>query len=243
MSLSIVGIGPGSADQITPQALAELRAAEVIVGYTRYVELVRPLFPHKEYHATGMRGEEERCRWAVEAAKAREVALIASGDAGVYGLAGLAIEMAREAGVDVRVAPGLTAALTGAALLGAPINHDFVVISLSDLLTPWTVIEKRLHAAAEGDFVVVLYNPMSHSRRTQLARACEILLEHRPAETPAGLARNIGREGEACRLTTLGELRDCEVDMFTTVFIGSSQTRTVGGWLVTPRGYRWEDGQ
>ena len=216
MSLSIVGIGPGSADQITPQALAELRAAEVIVGYTRYVELVRPLFPHKEYHATGMRGEEERCRWAVEAAKAREVALIASGDAGVYGLAGLAIEMAREAGVDVRVAPGLTAALTGAALLGAPINHDFVV---------------------------VLYNPMSHSRRTQLARACEILLEHRPAETPAGLARNIGREGEACRLTTLGELRDCEVDMFTTVFIGSSQTRTVGGWLVTPRGYRWEDGQ
>lgn len=239
--LTVVGIGPGNGDQITPRALRAIKDCRVVVGYSVYVDLIRPLFPDKEYVATAMRREEERCKIAVErAAKGEEVCVICSGDAGVYGMAGLVLTLAANAGVEVEVVPGMTAACTGAALLGAPLTHDFAVISLSDLLTPWELIQKRLKLAAEADFAICLYNPMSKRRTDYLRQACEIILEFRAPETPAGLARNIGREGEDWRILPLAELKDAEVDMFTTVFIGNSQTRVIGGRMVTPRGYRVE---
>ena len=238
MKLYVVGIGPGGADQITPRALRAIETSPVIVGYGVYADLIRPLFPEKEYVTTAMRREQERCRIAVERAKSGEtVCVICSGDAGVYGMAGLVLTLAEGTGIDVEVIPGMTAACTGAALLGAPLTHDFAVISLSDLLTPWEQIEKRLRCAAEGDFSVCLYNPMSHRRTDHLRRACEILLECRGADTPAGLAHSIGREGEYAEIMTLGELKDATADMFTTVFIGNSRTRVIGGRMVTPRGY------
>ena len=238
MKMYVVGIGPGSADQITPRALRAIEESHVIVGYGVYAELIRPLFPEKEYVTTAMRREEERCRIAVErAAKGERVCVICSGDAGVYGMAGLVLTLTEGTGINVEVVPGMTAACTGAALLGAPLTHDFAVISLSDLLTPWEQIEKRLRCAAEGDFSICLYNPMSHRRTSHLRRACEIILEHRSPDTPAGLAKNIGREGEETEILTLGELKDTTVDMFTTVFIGNSRTRVIDGRMVTPRGY------
>lgn len=241
MKMTVVGIGPGSREQMTGRALKAIEDSEVVVGYGVYVDLVRPLFPDKEYVATAMRREEERCRIAVARAQAgAKVCVICSGDAGVYGMAGLVLTLAAEAGVEVEVVPGMTAACTGGALLGAPLTHDFSVISLSDLLTPWELIRRRVRCAAEGDFSICLYNPMSHRRTDYLRQACEIILEYRSAETPAGLAKNIGREGESFEITTLGELKDATVDMFTTVFIGNSQTRVIGGRMVTPRGYRVE---
>lgn len=241
MKMTVVGIGPGNREQMTGRALQALQDCEVVAGYGVYVDLVRPMFPDKEYVATAMRKEEERCRIAVQRAQeGKKVCVICSGDAGVYGMAGLVLTLAAEAGIEVEVIPGMTAACTGAALLGAPLTHDFAVISLSDLLTPWELIRKRVRCAAEGDFSICLYNPMSHRRTDYLRQACEIVLEYRDAATPAGLAKNIGREGESFEVLTLGELKDTEVDMFTTVFIGNSQTRVLGGRMVTPRGYRAE---
>ncbi len=166
--------------------------------------------------------------------------MICSGDPGVYGMAGLVMTLAAQKDVEVEVIPGMTAACTGAALLGAPLTHDFAVISLSDLLTPWEKIRLRIRCAAEGDFVICLYNPMSHRRTDYLRIACEIILEYRDPETPVGLAKNIGREGETSEIMTLSQLKDTTADMFTTVFIGNSQTRVIGGRMVTPRGYRAE---
>ncbi|MDL2318034.1 precorrin-3B C(17)-methyltransferase [Eubacteriales bacterium OttesenSCG-928-A19] len=238
MAITVVGIGPGHLEGMTGEAVSALGACDTVVGYTAYVDLVRPHFPDKRYLQTGMRGEEARCALAVaEAAAGHAVCVVCSGDAGVYGLAGLVMVLAQEAGVPVRVVPGVTAALSGAALLGAPLVHDFACVSLSDLLTPWETIAARLDAAARADFVLCLYNPMSHKRRDHLPRACDIILRHRAAGTLCGLAWNIGREGEGTRILTLGELRDTQVDMFTTVFIGNRETRRVGDSLVTPRGY------
>ena len=191
---------------------------------------------------TPMRREEERCARALrEAAEGKKVVLICSGDAGVYGLAGLAIEMAAEfPEVEIRVVPGVTAALSGAARLGAPLIHDFAVISLSDLMTPWETIEKRLRMAAEGDLVIVLYNPSSRKRADYLQRACDILLETLPSEQVCGTVRNIGREGEETRICTLEELRGIQADMFTTVFVGKRSTKRIGDRMVTPRGYARE---
>ena len=205
-----------------------------------YVDQVLALFPEKETYATGMKQEIERCRHALaEAQKGRTVAMVCSGDAGVYGMAAPTLELLPEyPGVEVQIVAGVTAALSGAALLGAPLGHDFCVISLSDLLTPWALIEKRLRCAAEGDFAIALYNPSSRRRGDYLQKACDILLETRSGDTLCGIARSIGREGEEKRLLPLSELRNTEVDMFTTVFIGSSTTRRVGEWMVTPRGYK-----
>ena len=237
--LYIVGIGAGGAAHMTAQARAALEASETLCGYPVYLELVAPLYPGKATLSTPMTKEVERCRLALSAARKANAALICSGDPGVYGLAGLALELAPEYdGVEVEVVAGVTAALSGAALLGAPLGHDFCVISLSDLLTPWEVIEKRLHCAADADFVLCLYNPASKRRRDYLRRACDIVLEYRSGETVCGLARNIGRAGEVSRTLTLRELRDTETDMFTTVFIGASSTKLVAGRMVTPRGYR-----
>ena len=235
----VVGLGPGDGQFLTGQAGAALEQAQVFCGYTVYLDLVRPLYPDKEYCATGMTRELDRCRHALELAQAgRTVALVCSGDAGVYGMAGPVLELAADyPEVEVEVVPGVTAALSGGAVLGAPLGHDFCVISLSDLLTPWEVIEKRLTCAAEGDFAVCLYNPSSKKRKDYLRRACEILLRSRNGDTVCGWVRNIGREGQEHRILTLEQLQNAEVDMFTTVFIGSSRTRCVEGRMVTPRGY------
>ncbi len=237
--LYVIGIGPGAEDQMTRKALDILRDVDVIAGYGVYVELVKPLFPDKEYLVTPMRKEVDRCRMAIDAAKeGRTVAMISSGDAGVYGMAGLCLELAADTDVEVEVVPGVTAALSGGAVLGAPLTHDFAVISLSDLLTPWDKIEKRLELAGEADLSIALYNPSSHRRSDYLQKACDILMRHVKPETVCGVVRNIGREGESYQVMTLKELRDYKADMFTTVFIGNSQTMEINGRMVTPRGYR-----
>lgn len=236
----VVGIGPGGEKFMTPQARTAMGRADVLCGYTVYLNLVRPLFPDKEVYTTPMRQELERCRWALETAfRGKTVALVCSGDAGVYGMASPLLELAPGfPEVEVEIVPGVTAALSGAALLGAPLGHDFCVISLSDLLTPWEVIEQRLTCAARGDFAICLYNPASKKRADYLQRACDVLLRTKAPETVCGWVRNIGREGEETRLLTLSRLREERVDMFTTVFIGSSATQNIAGRMVTPRGYR-----
>lgn len=240
----VVGLGPGDEIYLTGQARRALEDAEVLCGYTVYVALASRLFPEKETYTTPMRQELDRCRWALETAAAgRTVALVCSGDAGVYGMAGPVLQLAPEhPEVDVEVIPGVTAALSGAAALGAPIGHDFCVISLSDLLTPWEMIEKRLRCAAEGDLSICLYNPASRKRRDYLKRACDILMDAGAGpERVCGWVRNIGRQGEESRLLTLAELREAELDMFTTVFIGSSTTLAEHGRMITPRGYERKD--
>ena len=237
--LYVVGIGPGAADQMTVRALRALESCDVIAGYGVYVDLVKPLLPDKEYLVTPMRKEADRCRMAIDAAlTGKAVAMISSGDAGVYGMAGLIYELAEGKDVEIEVIPGVTAALSGGAVLGAPLTHDFAVISLSDLLTPWDKIEKRLDCAAEADLCMVIYNPASHRRADYLRQACQIVLRHASPETVCGVVRNIGREGEMMQLMTLKELAEYPADMFTTVFIGNRQTKVVGGRMVTPRGYR-----
>ena len=236
----VVGIGPGKAQFMTAQARQALEEAEVLCGYTVYVELVAPLFPGKETYTTPMTKELDRCRWALQtAASGKTVALVCSGDPGVYGMAAPLLQLAPDyPDVEVEVVAGVTAALSGAAVLGAPLGHDFCVISLSDLLTPWAVIEKRLQCAARGDFAICLYNPSSRKRADYLQKACDILLAYGKApETVCGWVRNIGREGQEKQLLTLGELRDVQLDMFTTVFIGSAGTRNIQGNMVTARGY------
>ena len=241
--LYIVGLGPGARQKMTQEAIDVVEACEVIAGYKVYIDLLKPYYPDKEYLVNGMRQEVERCRLALEtAAGGKKTALVCSGDAGVYGMAGITLELATEfPEVDVHVIPGVTAALSGAALLGAPLGHDFAVISLSDLLTPWEKIEKRIRGAAMADFVICLYNPSSWKRADYLKKACEYILEYQSPDTVCGYVRNIGREGEDAHILTLSELKDTEVDMFTTVYIGNSQTRNVDGKMVTPRGYRLEE--
>ena len=240
MKLTVVGLGPGAGRDLTGRAYDAIEAADLVVGYTAYIALIRDQFPEKEMTSTGMKKEVDRCRMAVEAAaNGKNVAVVCSGDSGVYGMAGLIYEVAREyPPIDIEVVPGITAACGGAAVLGAPLTHDFAVISLSDLLTPWEKIEKRLEAAAAADFVICLYNPRSHSRADYLQRACDILLRQKSPDTVCGFVQNIGREGERAVTLTLKELRDStEVDMFTTVFIGNAETTLIDGKMVTPRGY------
>lgn len=235
-----VGIGPGKEEQMTGEAVEILERCPVIIGYTVYIELVRSRFPDKEFITTPMTQEVKRCQIAVEmAAGGQDVAMVCSGDAGVYGMAGLLYEVGQtHLQVEIVVVPGITAALAGAAVLGAPLIHDFAVISLSDLLTPWEKIERRLKAAAMADFVICLYNPSSRKRHDYLKRACRFMGEYKSPETVCGLVRNIGREGQSERVLSLAELADTEVDMFTTVYIGNEQTQNINGRMVTPRGYR-----
>ena len=235
----VVGIGPGNREGMTLQAVSAIRESTVIAGYTRYLELIPDLCQGKRIISTPMTRETRRCRMALQAAQeGAVVAMVCSGDAGVYGMAGLLYELSGEfAPVEIEPVPGVTAACSGAALLGAPLGHDFAVISLSDLLTPWELIEKRLDAAAKADFCICLYNPASKSRPDHLKRACEVLLRSRRPENAAGVVRNIGREGQSAQTMTLGELSSYPADMFTTVFVGNTQTKIVDGKLVTPRGY------
>lgn len=240
----VTGLGPGAGDQMTVKARKVLEHCPVIIGYTVYIDLIREMFPDKVFLSTPMRQEAERCRMAFrEAEKGRDVAMVCSGDAGIYGMAGLIFEIGRDyPDIEIEVVPGITAASGGAAVLGAPLMHDFAVISLSDLLTPWETIEKRLDAAAQADFVICLYNPSSRKRADHLQKACDIILQHRDPGNVCGIVRNIGRDGESCAIMTLEKLRDTGTDMFTTVFIGNSRTFELNGKMITPRGYKEETG-
>ena len=238
--LTVVGIGPGDYENMTVRADRALARCDTIIGYHVYVDLVRERYPDKEFLTTPMTREAQRCRMALEEAKkGKDVAMVCSGDSGIYGMAALVYELrGEETEPEIQVVPGLTAACSGAALLGAPLTHDFAVISLSDRLTPWEKIEKRLECAAQADLSIVLYNPASHGRPDYLRRACEILLGVLPEDRLCAVAQAIGREGENRRFFTLGQLKDAQVDMFCTVFIGNGATRMIGGNMVTPRGYR-----
>lgn len=238
--LYAVGIGPGEYEGMTIKAVNAIKNADVIVGYTVYCDLLKPHFPEKEFIATPMMKEVERCNIALDLTKSgKNVAMVCSGDAGIYGMASLLIELSD--GVDIEVIPGVTAAVSGSALLGSPLTCDFAVISLSDLLTPMEKIEQRIKAASEGDLCIVLYNPASKKRADYLSKACDIVLKYRPADTVCGITKNIGRENDETKLMTLKELRDYPADMFTTVFIGNSATKEIDGRMVTIRGYRHEE--
>lgn len=243
MKIYVVGIGPGALDYLTPMARRAIEESQVIVGYTLYVELIKELTAGKEVLSTAMKQEVDRCRLALDRALAgNTVAFVCSGDAGVYGMAGIMAEVAENhKEIEIVTVPGITAALSGGALLGAPLIHDFAVISLSDLLTPWELIEKRLRAAAEADFVACIYNPKSMKRHDYIDRAAEIFAKARSWDTPCGYVKNIGRDGQEAVICTLKELCNNEnIDMFTTVFIGNSGTRVLNGKLVTPRGYNYD---
>lgn len=238
--LYVVGIGPGNYENLTIRAQQVLEQCDVIIGYHVYVDLVKNWYPEKEYMTTPMTRETQRCQMALdEAMKGRDVAMVCSGDSVIYGMGALIYELRGEkTEPEIVVVPGLTAACSGGALLGAPLTHDFAVISLSDRLTPWEKIETRLECAAKADLSIVLYNPASHGRLDHLRRACQILRRVLPADRLCAVARNIGRDGEADKLCTLEQLETMDVDMFCTVFIGNAMTRNIAGKLVTPRGYR-----
>jgi len=239
MKLYVAGTGPGTIDELTPRARLAIESCDVVAGYSLYIDLIRELLSGKEIIATGMMGETERCGRAIQAAlEGKSVCVVSSGDAGVYGMAGLILELAAPyPQLEVEVVPGVTAACSASAVLGAPLTHDSATISLSDRLTDWDVIEKRLRLAAQADFVICLYNPASKARKDHLKKACEILLESHDPETPCGIVRNIGRDGQHSQIVRLGGLKDVEADMFTTIVIGSSGTKIINGRLVTPRGY------
>jgi precorrin-3B C17-methyltransferase len=237
--LYVVGLGPGGEAYLTGQAKAALAEAKLICGYSVYTDLLVPLFPEKPILTTPMTQEIERCRMALKAAsEGQTVAMVCSGDGGVYGMASLIYQLSADyPTVEIEVVSGVTAALSGAAVLGAPLSHDFAVISLSDLLTPLALIEKRLALAAEGDFCIALYNPASKKRADYLRRACDILLRFKARDTVCGWVRNIGREGQTYEITTLDQLNDVTLDMFCTVFIGNTETQNIRDKMVTPRGY------
>jgi cobalt-precorrin 5A hydrolase/precorrin-3B C17-methyltransferase len=239
--LALVGLGPGARDLLAPRAVAELRRASVVAGLDQYLDQVRDLLrPGTRLLSSGLGAEEERARAAVtEAQQGHAVALVGSGDAGVYSMASPALSLAGE-DIDVVTVPGITANLAAAALLGAPLGHDHAVISLSDLNTPWEMIERRVRAAADGDFVVTFYNPRSRARDWQLRAALDLLGVHRPASTPAAIIRNANRPGQLITVTTLGKLDTAAVDMLSLVLVGCSTTQLVAGRMVTPRGYPWQ---
>ena len=238
--LYVIGIGPGEYEQMTLKAIHAMEKSGVIIGYTVYVDLVKEHFPGKEFLTTPMKKEVDRCVMAFEEAKkGKVVSMICSGDAGVYGMSGLMYEVGvNYPEVELEIIPGVTAATGGAAVLGAPLIHDFCLISLSDLLTPWEKIEARLLAAAEADFVVCLYNPSSKKRSDYLQKACDLMMQYKSPETVCGIVSYIGRDGEHYEVMDLKTLRDTKVDMFTTVWVGNSQTKEINGKMVTPRGYR-----
>lgn len=236
----IVGFGPGERAYMTQQAISVIEQADLVVGYTTYVKLLKEQFPEKEFYATPMRKEVDRCRAAVEEAlQGKTVAMVSSGDSGIYGMAGVMLEVIEEMHADLEVVavPGVTAASAAAAVLGAPLMHDFAVISLSDCMTSLELIYRRVSCAAEADFVICLYNPKSRSRTEYLEQAAQLILKHRAEETPVGIVRNAGRSDQKAWITTLGQLKDEPVDMFCVVLIGNSQTCVKNGKIITPRGY------
>lgn len=237
--LYVVGFGSGSRENMTVEAERVILESDIIVGYTAYTDILKKYFPDKKYYSTGMKQERERVIYALETAETQTVAIVCSGDSSVYGMAGLAFELSvNYPDVDIEIVSGVTSALSGGAVLGSPLGHDFAVISLSDLLTPWDKIIKRVEYASYADFVMVLYNPSSKKRGDYLSKACDIMMKYKNPDTVCGIVRNIGRDGQESRILTLSELRNTSVDMFTTVFIGNSETKIINGRMVTPRGYK-----
>ncbi len=235
----VVGIGPGNMEDISVRAYKVLKNVDAIAGYTTYVDLVKDEFANKEFYSSGMKREIDRCEEVLAQAKAgKNIALISSGDSGIYGMAGIMIEVAENSGIEVEIVPGITSTIAGATLVGAPLMHDQAIISLSDLLTDWEVIKKRLHCASDGDFVISLYNPKSKTRVEQIVEAREIMLKYKRPSTPIALLRHIGRENENYTLTNLDEFLNYEIDMFTMVIIGNSNTYIKNGKMITPRGYK-----
>ncbi len=234
--LYVIGIGPGGLDEMTLRAVKAIEESDIIVGYTKYIEMVKDLIKDKEIFKTGMRGEEERCREALELSKDKKVALISTGDSGVYGMAGLILEMRKDENVEI--IPGITASSAAGSVLGAPLMHDNCNISLSDLMTPYEDIKKRVRFAAEGDFVISLYNPKSKGRPHYLRECVDIIKEFRGEETPIAVVRNALREGESKEIFTLKDFNDEVVDMFSIVIIGNSKSYIKDGYFVTPRGYK-----
>jgi precorrin-3B C17-methyltransferase len=239
--ISVVGIGPGSLEHLTPKARSEIEAADVVVGYRTYIKLIQGIVRKDAELLSGTMGKEvERAKIAVDKAnKGNHVVLVSSGDPGVYGMAGIVLEVAavEEASVAIEIVPGVTAATACSAVLGAPLVSDFAVISLSDLLTPWEKIERRLEAAASADFSIILYNPQSRGRVEPLTKAYEILLNNIDPKTPVGVVHQVGREGERFFITTLKEMLNYDIDMTTTIVIGNSATKIINGKMVTARGY------
>jgi len=238
--LHVVGFGPGGKDDMTFRAARVIENADVVTGYTAYINLMRDIFPEKEFKATGMMKEIDRCRMAIQdAMSGKDVAMISSGDSGIYGMAGIIYQLAEEMDADIEIdcVPGITAASSSASILGAPLMHDFAVISLSDLMTPLDLIMKRVDRAAESDMIITLYNPKSKGRTEYLNQAKNIILKYRSSDTPVGVVRNAGRNDETHWITTLGELDDSKVDMFCMVIIGNSKTYISKGRMITPRGY------
>lgn len=234
----VVGIGPGNMEDISVRAYKVLKNVDVIAGYITYIDLVKNEFKEKEFYVSGMKKEIDRCVKVLELAKeGKTVALISSGDAGIYGMAGIMIEVALGSGIDVEIVPGITSSVAGASIVGAPLMHDQAVISLSDLLTDWDVITKRIDRASEGDFVISLYNPKSKGRTEQIVEAREIMLRHKAPTTPVALLRHVGREDQNYTLTNLEEMLNHEIDMFTVVIVGNSKTYIKEGKMITPRGY------
>ena len=242
--ITVIGIGPGSLEDMTPRARKAIEAAEVVAGYNTYIKLVESLLMGKKVIGTAMMQEIDRCRMAVdEAAAGRDTVVVSSGDAGVYGMAGLVLELILQREEAQRpefggVIAGVSAVNAAASVLGAPLMHDFAVISLSDLMTPWEKIEKRLRMAAMADFVICIYNPSSRKRADYLKKACLCMMEYKKEDTVCGIVKNIGREGECMKILSLKELSETDVDMFTTVFVGNEETRIIGDKMVTPRGYK-----
>ncbi|EAC5858904.1 precorrin-3B C(17)-methyltransferase [Listeria monocytogenes] len=236
----VIGIGPGDKRLMTGEALQAIEDAEVIVGYVTYIKLIKELIKDKEVVKTGMRREIDRCQEAVDIAlTGKKVAVVSSGDAGIYGMAGLVLELAEKSNpnLEVKVIPGITASIGAAAVLGAPIMHDFCHISLSDLMTPWEVIEKRLTHAAMADFVVCFYNPRSKGRANHLANAFQKMMEYKSGDTVVGIVKDVGRKDERKIITTMRDIDYELVDMTTMVIVGNKETYVKNGKMITPRGY------
>jgi len=239
--LYVVGFGPGNKEDMTLRAVSAVENADLIIGYTTYTDILREYFPDKEYKATSMMKEVERCRTAIEEAeKGRTVAMVSSGDSGIYGMAGIIYQIADEIGscVEIETIPGVTAASSAASILGAPLMHDLAIISLSDLMTPIDLIMKRIDRASDGDMIIALYNPKSKKRTDHLRKAVDIICGYRSPETPVGIVRNAGRKDESKIITELGALDHDGIDMFCIVIIGNSQTYVSNGRMITPRGYK-----
>ena len=240
--LYVVGFGPGGYDHMTMKAVQVIRDADIITGYTTYVDMLKAYFPEKTYLSTPMKREVDRCRMAVEKTlEGHHVAMVSSGDSGIYGMAGIVLQIVDEmqADIEVEVVPGVTAASAAASVLGAPLMHDMAMISLSDLMTPLDQIMKRVECAAMGDFVVCLYNPKSKKRVDYVERAADIMMKYQTPQTPVGIVRNAGRDGEKMTLTTLENVKNADIDMFSVVIIGNSNTYIKEGRMITPRGYQF----
>lgn len=243
-TIKVIGMGPGNMEEMTPRARAAIEAADLVVGYNTYIDLIQDHFPGKTFIRSGMTREVERCRLVLEKAEeGHQVALISSGDSGIYGMAGIMLEVAGQTGsqVPVEIIPGITAAGAAASVLGAPLMHDFAVISLSDLLTPLDLIYHRVEQAAKGDFILCLYNPKSKKRTQAIRRVQEIVLAHQKGDTPVGVVRNVSRENESCRITDLTHMLEVDMDMFSLVIIGNAATYVKDGKMITPRGYKLEE--